>query len=378
MKNEVCVIIPYYHNELTALEQISLRQCFKILRKYPIILLIPESMCEKDLPEEDDFTYLKVPDLWLDSVQSYNDMLLSKDFYEIFYEYEYILIYQLDAFVFEDKLEEFCNYQFDYIGAPWIFGEIIYTDKPKGLLQVGNGGLSLRKVKSFITELEKRNRIKFSVNEDLFWSSCASDSFRTAPIDIALQFAFERDVKECFKRNNFKLPFGCHAWEKHDALFWKPHFDKEGYKFNIEVGGNLDQNRRYYLKTVKCILYDYMMNYLSVKNNSKIYIWGAGKCGRECGLLLKNIGIEEFRYVDNDGEKRGQYLSNSLIESPEALKEIEKESGIVIITVKRYKKEILQLLQEEGYVYGTNILFYEEVRSALWNMIESLRNKEKM
>ena len=35
-----------------------------------------------------------------------------------FLEYQYMLIYQLDAFVFEDKLDYFCELGYDYIGIP--------------------------------------------------------------------------------------------------------------------------------------------------------------------------------------------------------------------------------------------------------------------
>ena len=37
MKNNVAVVIPYYHSELTELELISFRNCCTILKKYQII-----------------------------------------------------------------------------------------------------------------------------------------------------------------------------------------------------------------------------------------------------------------------------------------------------------------------------------------------------
>ena len=46
-------------------------------------------------------------------------MLLTADFYRRFTDYEYILIHQLDVFLFEDKLLEFCDMGYDYIGAPY-------------------------------------------------------------------------------------------------------------------------------------------------------------------------------------------------------------------------------------------------------------------
>jgi hypothetical protein len=41
----------------------------------------------------------------------------------------------------------------------------------------------------------------------------------------ALEFAFERYPRKCFKLNNHNLPFGVHAWEKYDKSFWLNHVD---------------------------------------------------------------------------------------------------------------------------------------------------------
>jgi hypothetical protein len=53
---------------------------------------------------------------------TYSQLLMSKEFYELFIEYDYIIIYQLDCFVFKDSLENWLYTGFDYIGAPWVDG----------------------------------------------------------------------------------------------------------------------------------------------------------------------------------------------------------------------------------------------------------------
>jgi hypothetical protein len=62
-------------------------------------------------------------------------------------------------------------------------------------------------------------------NNDYFWSYDAPRywSFRIAPVDEALQFAFEAAPRLCFELNHRRLPFGCHAWMKFDREFWKPY-----------------------------------------------------------------------------------------------------------------------------------------------------------
>jgi hypothetical protein len=46
--------------------------------------------------------------------------MLSIDFYKRFRDYKFILIYQLDAYVFRDELEYWCEQDYDFIGAPLI------------------------------------------------------------------------------------------------------------------------------------------------------------------------------------------------------------------------------------------------------------------
>ena len=45
-----------------------------------------------------------------------------------------MLIYQLDCYLFEDKIDEWCNKGYDYIGALALFSEI----KPKCISKFGD------------------------------------------------------------------------------------------------------------------------------------------------------------------------------------------------------------------------------------------------
>ncbi len=50
--------------------------------------------------------------------------MMDNTFYKQFLNYEYILIYQLDAFVFKDELN-YCSQGIDYVGAPGCVQRII-------------------------------------------------------------------------------------------------------------------------------------------------------------------------------------------------------------------------------------------------------------
>ncbi|MBS1214713.1 MAG: uncharacterized protein H6R26_3330, partial [Proteobacteria bacterium] len=63
-------------------------------------------------------------------------------------------------------------------------------------------------------------------NEDHFWSDDAVryvPGFKVASFETGLRFSFEVAPRLCFEMNGGRLPFGCHAWQKHDRTFWEPY-----------------------------------------------------------------------------------------------------------------------------------------------------------
>ncbi|HOI27875.1 MAG TPA: DUF5672 family protein [Paludibacteraceae bacterium] len=267
---QVIIIIPIYKSEPNNSEIIALRQCLSILNKYPIIFVVPKTFDNTfylSVVKEYDVQYKfeKFSDSYFESISGYNSLLLSKAFYERFSTYEYMLIYQLDAYVFRDELSEWCNKAYDYIGAPLVgrYEEQKYHIEMN--LRVGNGGFSLRKI-SFYLDYYEGNKNVFSskqisnrislkekpytrifvwvfmmlgwrnkpksvadhwkYNEDDFWSGLLSESnyspSKPYPIE-ALNFAFERFPSSMFDQTK-TIPFGCHAWKKYEYdSFWKKY-----------------------------------------------------------------------------------------------------------------------------------------------------------
>ena len=256
------VVIPIHKKAPSADEQSSLRQCVSVLRSHPLCIVCPHGL---DVAE-----YVKIisdlgttcnverfPQHFFDGINGYNLLMLDKAFYKRFANYEYILIYQLDAWVFRDELDYWCKQGYDYIGAPWIVknehGELVFDG-------VGNGGFSLRRVQHFIDVLSHKgpvrdgsklnlkpslknkiyrflyslgyqNTISYlkkdgTLYEDIFLSIFLSDTKLSANIPnptIASHFAFEKESSYLYSINK-KLPFGCHAWRKYEyESFWAKH-----------------------------------------------------------------------------------------------------------------------------------------------------------
>jgi hypothetical protein len=78
-------------------------------------------------------------------------------------DYDYILLYHLDALVLSDQLLEWCRADWDYIGAPWL-----NCDDSPGVKvsRVGNSGFCLMKIESFLKVMRSR---KYSVDPGEYW-----------------------------------------------------------------------------------------------------------------------------------------------------------------------------------------------------------------
>jgi len=259
------VIIPFYKESLSLFDGIALQQCFKVLSAYDIIAIKPESLILPETVTQYKFAgIVSFGDKYFESVEAYNQLMLSEIFYGEFLDYEFMLIYQLDAFAFRDELTYWCDQGFDYIGAPWIrkkeYPTLIkrwfakarqqfyrrYNVKKHGYASkkqfddaVGNGGFSLRRVKLFydlcisnkakIEEYNKHYTIKF--NEDAFWAielNRKENVLKIPGYREAIKFAIELYPERGLKMNNGNLPFGCHAWDL-SVDFWRPVFKELGY-----------------------------------------------------------------------------------------------------------------------------------------------------
>ncbi|WP_338875735.1 DUF5672 family protein [Spirosoma sp. SC4-14] len=264
------IVIPVYKPTMTPHEHIALKQCMQVLGRYSVWLVAPHSLDISAYRALYPALGLKTfDDRFFSDIQAYNKLMLSEVFYEAFTNLDYILIHQLDAFIFKDELLEWCQKGYDYIGAPWLrdrdftgwrdevwfkikqrIATLLGLKKPDGvtpkeiisLNSVGNGGLSLRRVSAMlkclhvfsdkISHYESQNIHQY--NEDIFWGIEVNrfwprlriPDFRTA-MRFAVEFYPQRAIEVY---NDGELPFGCHAWDIHDTAYWRPIFAQYGYQ----------------------------------------------------------------------------------------------------------------------------------------------------
>ncbi|CAM4039373.1 DUF5672 family protein [Flavobacterium weaverense] len=258
MKTSVKIIIPVYKTFFGELEEKSLVQCLKVLKDYQVVLVQPEGLDTSYITQK--YRTIEVESFsvnYFKNLDGYNKLLLSAEFYHRFITSKFILVHQLDAFVFKDELKEWCEKGYDYIGAPWIatkenfviiqinkFLKIFKSNKTNRrhviFYKVGNGGFSLRKTAShlkiikenedLITTLINNKEKELCAIEDVFWSLKAPEidpNFKIPEYKEALGFAMDRKPKLALELNSNQLPFGCHAINKPKVIdFWKPILDK--------------------------------------------------------------------------------------------------------------------------------------------------------
>ena len=253
MRTTVKVIIPIYKTTLNQWENATLANNMRQLATHPIVFLKPEGLNINPITQQyPQSTVMEVSDNWIGTrrgIAGYNEMMMSKHFYDMFADTEYILICHTDAWIFRDELTKWCGKKYDLIAAPWPVRPRYRHFPMKQLLElkkrimhsthditrldmfgkIGNGGLCLRKVSYFSAACERyaekiayfNNQPDPMHNEDIFWALVPED-LNYPNVETALQFAFDLKPKVCYGLNGNQLPMGCHGFmHKSRIKFWE-------------------------------------------------------------------------------------------------------------------------------------------------------------
>ena len=280
LKPSVC--IPIYKSELNEFEIISIKSHIFKLKAHDIFLLVPKSkkdeiilnLSNNNIPDS-LYRLHEVNDYCLDGYEHYNYLLLSPSFYKFYESYSHILIAQMDAYTFSDRLIEWCKSELDYIGAPCFQYKNYWTNK---LFFCGVGGFSLRSIdktlkvleknptifkyqdlkrylkesnlkgkivlyfKYIITKILKKDRLKRDIkihrftsrffnlfiflNEDVSYAYYLPKYFNSFKVGNYIQssnFCIDWNVNVLLKQISSAVPFGAHAWFTYPENFkeWK-------------------------------------------------------------------------------------------------------------------------------------------------------------
>ena len=271
MKKTVVVVVPVYRDFVPS-EAFAFARCLDVLGRYDVSLLhhagVDLSGVLRSCPR--NVTEKVIGDKWFRGVRGYNSLCLSSGFYGLYEAYEYMLIYQLDAYVFRDDLADWCARGYDYVGSPWLPNDNLFqrtlgdgirllrrTLCPPGSTErvthaqlhyaVGNGGFSLRRIgkmkavtEAFAAEIARLTFGESKAQEDVFFSVYVRRraGIRVPPWREALRFAFENNPVRALRETGGRLPFGCHYWSRgkiwerfwHEYIPFDPKQDGDAYR----------------------------------------------------------------------------------------------------------------------------------------------------
>lgn len=252
-KNDFCIVTPFHKNSLNEYEKISLNSILNIFKnedKY-FVTFHDNNL---QLP---NFKKLLFEKYYFKSIDSYNKLCYSLEFYRKFINYKYILICHLDVIVLNKNLiDHIIKKKISYIGAPAGKKNIFDRTRKKlwGRRFFCNGGFSLRNTNDFIKVLESdqiskpinfltiyeclksgfikyfelinqtnsQKKIKkaefftknFYLHEDTFWTYFAKifyDKFKLPTLNETNKFAFDGDPFFFYMKNKYKLPMALHG-----------------------------------------------------------------------------------------------------------------------------------------------------------------------
>ena len=201
-KGTCCVVMITHKPSLSGDEELSFKRCIDVCSpNRDVYLVIPDNIPQdyyKNLSK--DLKIETIGNEWLSTYTNYNILVCCSLLYHKFKNYDYILVYQTDCWIYEDRLDYFVSLGYDYYGAPW----------PHHNDTVGNGGFSLRKVSKMIEITEKYPPIQ-GEPEDVWLCQRHGSDLNICDLKTACNFSMEVLTKRYADLIETE-PMGLHSW----------------------------------------------------------------------------------------------------------------------------------------------------------------------
>ena len=214
-ENQLILVTPTHQAELSEIEKAMLVQSLSLNSHYEHCFVVPRSLDTSIITQEfSNSSIIRLEDARFESARAYNNLLLDSYFYELFSDFNNLLILQTDSVLIRTiKHSDFEGY--DYVGAPWVrkirvtkFRKDLHGNNkrlcwlPFTSIQVGNGGLSFRRLSAMIELMSQIDRAKYHPR---VWDGSHNEDFV---------------ISYFLKRNHYSLPAPEHA----RSIFMEEHF----------------------------------------------------------------------------------------------------------------------------------------------------------
>lgn len=134
------------------------------------------------------------------------------------------------------------------------------------------------------------------------------------------------------------------------------------YREEIEAFYKKKLEKTYYEQVFECKFQEENLDFLrEVLNGPQYYIWGAGRVGIRCCLLLEKLQIEIKGFIDNYKYKHLEDILGYRVYAPADI-----QKGIKIcIAVREFENQVERQLNEMGFTDEDYVLFSEIVKQAV-------------
>lgn len=223
-KKDVLILLIIYKAHLNEYEAKAVESCFRVFKNREICVVFPNGTNMSEIVElskknNKSVAFLEIEEKWLSSIEMYGHLLIQPNFYRMFTTYKYILIYQTDVYALYDNLDYYMEMDYGY------YASCCYFIDSGAFLKCLCGGFSLRKVSSFIENIENRpdweetNNNKNFNAEDLFFINETYGLKNISPPEIGQYFCFDTylltdDFIDIYENNKgiSKFPMAIHKY----------------------------------------------------------------------------------------------------------------------------------------------------------------------
>lgn len=236
-----CIVLPVYKEHMSETEKISLMNLSKVTNDYSETYLIcPEGLnIDEYTAIHKNLHKIEFPKVYFLNIYTYNLLCMEYDLYNLFTVYDYMVLIQLDVYLFKNTFQEWVDMDYDYIGGPILEwrGKLSDIQNPPGY----NGGFSIRKIKTFryLTDPNSKFRVintlfqdvLFEVPkqlaEDIYFSNIVPQLYgfkmKIPEWNVALQFSIDmpKECKEGYCEYTKRIlntvpgnPVGIHSFAK--------------------------------------------------------------------------------------------------------------------------------------------------------------------
>lgn len=219
-------VVPIYRPTLSSSEKQRLIRTLKNVPADSCFFVGPESLRGRlSDPALRLIPFVGFQDRHFGSVGTYNSWILQPELYRCFSRFTFVIICQLDAVIVRPLPIDF-NWDFDFLGAPWVPPWKIWWNPitkrlsrtgPRRLqrtLHVGNGGLSIRRTDVF-RSLKRVPKFRRMPNEDIIISYFHRRlGIKIASPELAEKFFMETGARQWAPGTPVPSVYGFHALNK--------------------------------------------------------------------------------------------------------------------------------------------------------------------